>query len=465
MAIPKLFYAAYTLSKDEWSSFRKYLLMSAKKDSDNVRLFEAMKKSRTNLIENDFSDKIRTKHFSEMSPKNYSNLLSRVFIVFEEWFGTELLKSEAYTKSLLLNKGYNRKGLFKLANQKFDQLEKVIHDNKVIDVQQQRVLYELYNQTYHSTNPKRKEKDLFRKIAEALVSSSREQALLWQLDAANRTRLFIVDEDSSTVNSYLESIAKLGGDNELSRLLKEALKLFQADEIGVLKFRDLLEESSLSRSSDLYLILASYFRINTIRLYKAGTLSDGTLVSEAYRINLMAFDLNQNHKLTQVAMVNAVDWICTFESFEDSEKIIDEWIPKTTTNDPESLRKYCQCLNYFKHERYEELPRILAEITYERVDIRLNGQAMLLIALYMIGEEELLLTKIDNLKKQLKRGENKFPTAVAIGIKNLMSLLKVLLLSKYTNKVSINLSDYTPIIWRSWVVNHIQTKTELSVSL
>ena len=90
---------------------------------------------------------------------------------------------------------------------------------------------------------------------------------------------------------------------------------------------------------------------------------------------------------------------------------------------------------------------------------------MLLIALYMIGEEELLLTRIDNLKKQLKRGENKFPTAVVIGIKNLMSLLKVLLLSKYTNKVSINLSDYTPIIWRSWVVNHIQTKTELSVSL
>ena len=459
MALPKLFEAAHTLTKDEWLSLGKYLLMYVKKGSDNYRLFEILKKSRLNLSEKEYSEKIRTKYFSEMSPNNYSKLLSILSIWFEYWFSAELLKADAYARELMLNKEYNRRGLFKLANQKFDQLEKLIQGNAVTDEYQQRVLFELYNQTYHSTNPQRKQKELFNKTSKAFIAATKEQALSLQLTLSNRARISIVDDNSADLKSVLESISLPGQDSELSHLLKEALNLFDCDEANTLKFHSLLEKSSLSRVSDLYLILTYYLRISVGRSYSAGKLEDLRLPADFMRMNLAAIDQNPNHKLTYITLVNAIDCISAFESFEEAEKAIEEWIPKTHTKDRESLSRYCQSLNYFKHGRYDELPQLLAGVTYDRIDVRLNGQAMLLIALFETGEEELLLTKMDNLKKQLKRIEDKLAAEFALKLRNLMNFLKLKLLRKYDKTIRIDLSEHVPIQFRSWAEKQVDKET------
>ena len=108
MAVPKLFEATHTLTEDEWSSFGKYLLMHVRKDSDNFKLIQALRKSSKKLKEQGLSENIRSKHFSQMNAKTFSNLNSRVFLLFEDWFSIEMMmKSSPYLKTLLLNKGYN----------------------------------------------------------------------------------------------------------------------------------------------------------------------------------------------------------------------------------------------------------------------------------------------------------------------------------------------------------------------
>jgi len=455
MALPKLFEATHTLSKDEWSAFGKYLLMHVRKDSDNYKLFKVLQKSETKLIEEGYADKIRTKHFPQMNPKTFSNLISRVFGWFEEWFSAELMKSDSYLKELLLNKGYNRRGLFKLANKKFNQLERRIHDNDIIDEFQQRVLFDLYNQTYYSNNPVRKDKDLFKKSTKAFINATTQQALALQLGIKNKIRLSLGDELSDEHATILKSMSTSGEDRELNQLLTEAINSFQGDEDCILRFSRLLKDSSVSRSTDLYLILTHHLKVNAIRLYNEGGITDISLITDAIRANFDANDLNPNYKLTQITMVNAVDNISIFDSYEETDKVIERWIPKVDTEDPESLKKYCKSINKFKHDRYDELPRTLAGIKYNRLDIKLNGQAMLMIALYVAGEEELLHSQIQNQKKQLKRIENKIPQILVERIQNFLNILKLLMKSKYDKSIYIDLADHTPVLYRSWVEKQI----------
>ena len=113
----KLINSLSTLSSKEWSSFRKFLLMNTRDDSDNFKIFKfiQLRKDGMDVLEN--LDTLRMKYFPKFTGKGFSNVMSRLQLWLEEWMVIEEMRSIKYEKELLLVKATNRRGLYDQADQ------------------------------------------------------------------------------------------------------------------------------------------------------------------------------------------------------------------------------------------------------------------------------------------------------------------------------------------------------------
>ncbi len=456
MATPKLLEAVYTLTTDEWSSFGKYLLTKTRPNSDHHLLFKVLLKNKAALLEDGKSDKIRVKHFTAMTSKTYSNLLSRLFLYFEEWFSINMYLSSNYEKELLLIKGYNQKGLFKLANNVARNLVQRINSATYKSLDQQTVLKQLHTLQYFSNNPIKKTEghEIFCSGINAFLSSTEEQALFLLLELENRTALN--HQDLSQARSNLEGLIQ-SKHSELSQtmtLCLEALRDPSLDHIINLKTR--LNTSTILPSSDLYLALTIYLRKALNKVLNKNICVEAKEVLEIYQLTLSAMSANPHQKLLPVSLINAVAGLSLHTTYEETETLIQEWVPRTFTKYPESLSNYCNASNLFIHNRYDEAIDYLIGLEFDNINIKASSQAMLIIAHYMNDAEDLALTMAANFKKQLSRNKSKLYRADYLGLYNFTKVLPLIYKSKYDKSIIIDLKDYERLAFRNWVVKQIE---------
>ena len=102
MASPKLFTSLQVLSKEEWLSFRKYLLMYTRAESHNFQCFSLLAERQNQLQEEGLEEHLRLQYFPTLSPKRFSNVLSKLFQWFEDWFAIHSFKKEKFAKEVAL---------------------------------------------------------------------------------------------------------------------------------------------------------------------------------------------------------------------------------------------------------------------------------------------------------------------------------------------------------------------------
>ena len=450
MAIPKLFKAVHTLDKYEWSSFGKFLLMQLREESDNYRLYKVLRKHNNNLLDRGKSETLRLLAFPNMVPKTYSNMLSRVFLLFEKWFAIEMLSKRQYLLELSLVENYNKRGLFKLANIKFHKLEKSILSSDITHPKHARILFELYATMYYSYNPQRKDEKIFSGAIELYLKSHQQQTLTLILEAENKKRLGSGEDIENIINKLETQLTEVHT-TFINELLSSTLELFRQNNSDSLnRVKQALESERLSETSDLFLIISFYLRFHVHRMYQNGILSDRSLYIDVYRLNITAIDKNPHQTLSEVNLANAVGSLAAFSSYTVIENLIIEWAPKVKSKNPESFIEYCKCINVFRHEKYENLSSRLTKLKLDEIEIMFSIQAMLLISYFMTDEDDLLNSGITNIKKQLKRNENKVSQVLYKSMSNFLAAMTLILKAKYHKSIDVDLKKYDILYFRSW---------------
>jgi len=85
MVNPKFWQSLATLNSEERSSFKSYLEAHLRHKSDPHKCYLVLHKQKNNLYFAGFDGVIRKKHFKSLTPKTYSNLLSKLQGHFESW--------------------------------------------------------------------------------------------------------------------------------------------------------------------------------------------------------------------------------------------------------------------------------------------------------------------------------------------------------------------------------------------
>jgi len=456
MAIPKLFEAVSILNSDEWSLFGRHLLLYSREGSDNYKLYKALNKNRNKLSEEKYSEQLRIKSFKQMSPKVYSNMLSRVFVWLEEWLAIHTFKSEAYQMELMLNKAYNRRGLFKNADKVANKLESQIKKEKHLSLNQSWSLAELYHNQFFSSNPiKIKNKlTLLEDCTQNYMAYVTQRSLLYLLELENQIR--INHEVDFQQKKILENLIAITHETELSRTLNLARLAIKKPELNnFIGFKEALKSGTLDPSSDLFLMLASYLKICADLIWHKALSTDASIFLEAYQLTFEAYRQNNNHKLNAFNLFNAVSFISTIIDSKETEKFINEWIDMVHTKYKDSALRFCNALNAFRHNNYEVLPKLLSGLEFDAPIYKYISGALAIIAQYELGEEALMSSMIQNYKKQLKRNRKTKYKLVNIKLANLIEVIILLNKSKYDKNVVIDIDKFSPCYYKSWVIKHL----------
>ncbi len=80
----------------------------------------------------------------------------------------------------------------------------------------------------------------------------------------------------------------------------------------------------------------------------------------------------------------------------------------------------------------------------------------MIIAHYELGNEALAYNLIDNFRRLLKRTKENIAASHYPRIQNLMEIIVLLLKSKYDKTIEIDISKYSGIYFKSWVLKKLQ---------
>ena len=450
MASPKLFTALNILTKDEWSSFRVYLLSKARRNSDIFHCYEILFKKKNQLLKGGIDDQIREKHFPQMSEKVFSNLLSRLFKWFEDWFALHLISSEKFAAELALMRGYNQRGLFKLATQVYKRIDKDLNKVSEFDPEIAKARSEVLHNMYFSNNPLKKEPQIFDNSIQSFLLHTKEKAYSYLLEIENKSR--IKKRETEIEKELLGSLISMPQVSALTKVFQTNLQIFRDDDLSALKnLKETLSGDSIDKRSDLFLVLSYYLRINTIRLFHQGLIPDKDFFLDVFYLNLEAINKNPNQVLTQFQLINAIDGIGGIVELKQTEAIIKKYVPKAKTENPDSLFALCTALNLFKHDSYEQIPVILRAIEYDHYELQLMGQAILIISLYMNQEDNQAMNSLENFKKQLKRNKSRIHVVPHLSFVNLCNIIGLLLKRRFNKDIQIDVSQFERIFFKSWV--------------
>ena len=455
MIRPKLFDTVSTLTDDEWSSFGKYLQLHTRKTSDNFKAYKSLWRHRKEILDEGMADHLKRKYFESMSPKAYSNMLSRVFLWFEEWFAIEQFQNEKFEKKLLLVKGYNQRGLFKQANSIASQLEKEIKERDQLRLDHNMTLSRLYSLQYFSSNPIKQSKDstLYHDCLNAFSKYISEQSSFYLLESINRNNQ---GKTKSPIDELLDNTVKHSKSSPLKDLLQSALSMLRdQDTHTVLALKGKLLESKIDKTSDLYLVLTYYLRINAAKLNTNFSSRILEHLLEIFRMSLDATSRNKHQKLLPTNLFNAINFIARISSKEETKRFIAEWVPKTTTAYPDSTLNYCHAINAFRHDNYDKIPHLINGLDFDEFNYKVISSAMLCIAYFELNEADITSTLILNLRKQIRRNQKKIHPNVFKGLLNFLEVIAHLQKSKYKTSNMIDLKVYDSLFFRAWIEKKI----------
>ena len=455
MAIPKLLEATHTLTASEWTSFGKYLSMYSKAHSDNIRLYKLLYKNQDTLNTEGCAEKLKTK-FPKLTPKGFSNLLSKLFLWFEDWLALETFKHEEFEKELMLVKAYNQRGLFKRADQIAKKIETQIETHRHLDLNQNSTLSALYELQYFSSNPIKNEKGstLFDNFLETTMHATTERAWFCLLEIANRSRRN--DRDNKQFESQLRAIIQSTHKTPLSNILsltEQTLKLKKLDAFAELKAQ--LESELINPASDLFLMLSLYLKITAAACWHEGN-NDNNTILQAYQLTFKAFDQNKHQKLLSSNLFNGVSALGMILDYDELEAFIQKWLKKVYTDYKQSTYHYCQALNAFRHNKYDKIPSLLSGLEFDNPVYKYTSNALLIIAQYELGEEDIMFTLIYNFKKQLKRNKKNIPPITYAKLINLVDFITLLNKSKYNDNIKLDMQNHLPIFYKSWILDQLK---------
>jgi len=450
----KLFQVLSTLNDNEWKSLIKYIKMCHDVESDNYRLIVVLKKLFSKRMEVE-PLLVKQSHFDVLTPKGFSNLLSRVYAVVQDWLVYYDGQAPSYDKQINLIKAYNKRGVYSIANKLYQRLEADLTNQDTIDINYNKHLHKLYHIQYYSDNPIKYVEGgpLLEKLITSYSDNVIDQSTLYEVELFNWGNLQHFD-----FSKQITKIKKLGsvlGKSTHSDLIKLVVEIAENGCLNSLhKVSTLLFNKKILIPSEFHTLLASYCLNYALRYYRAGRIDD-VLISQLYDHCLETSVLLHRGKIPEGRFLNMIGTLGTFRSYQEINSFIETWISYVDTHHKEELLYLGKAENSFHHEKYAEIIPLLRTVNFKQVNLRLRAMCLECAAIYLDKDmNDLLLMKIHNLKRYLKRYNQKLTNSTYKSFQNFVLIIRLLQKSKY-NEVKIDLSKYEYLMYRSWVNKQI----------
>lgn len=442
----------HTFSKEEWISYRKYLLMHTVIDSDNYRIFEFFQKRKNRLDSLSDTVEIHSKYFSDMSHKSMLNVLSRLFIWAEEWLVYSNLIKDKREINLQLVKLYNRRGLFDLADQKTNHLAKSLTKEKSLSLEKSRISTQLLYNQYYSDNPSKFKKDILSKLAKALLKSQADQKLLIFNELLNMNSQSNIYDD--LVNQYYNELEHLpkSPEVEVLQILRNIISDHSANDFYILK--DKLLKRAIEENSDLEIILCNYLFNYSFILITMNKLKERTSPIEIANFGLENNLLTAGGSLSPTRYINIVSTLAKVNDYPSTMEFINKWSKAVITEDTESLITFSKSTFFILNEQYDKIPLQPILLHFKNVYLKMHSISIYLISEYSNNETDYagLYDTIRTLKRTLFRYKSKLNSKFYTSYFNFIKVIILLI-----EKEKIDLEKYNPTMHKNWIINRMES--------
>jgi len=450
------------LDSKEWSSLRKYILMYTRSDSDNYNLYEILRQSVSKINSNQEVTSIHEKHFPQMSSKSFTNMLSRVTLWTENWIVyQEVKKDQHQTDGILLNY-YNRKGLYKEANNTALKAEKKLKKDKGENLLKYKHLSNIYHAQYYSNNPIKYNSGtkLLQKIVTTRLEEYGIQLAIYKLELHNWGKIKNHDYSSSinTVNTILKAICNNATIESLELL--SALFTTQESKNLFLVF-DNLKNGFYKKGSQLELIVVLYLTALSVMLWNENKLEDASFMIRVHDFGLETGVLLSSGKIPLVRWYNILTVVASASSKSEANDFVDKWIAKVISVDNMLSKKLSNALVSFYCEDYKEIRKQLENTYFSIESEKYRALALLIISDYKNRHENYsqFIDSYKNAIRNLKRNKSKISKNRYDKYLNLLTVLYKISKSNFSKKIRF-FSIPDNIIYKKWLLKEISQANE-----
>lgn len=455
MAAPKFVQLVTSFTKDEWLSFKKYVLSQYTENSDTYRIFKWLQERKNELNEMDDIYLLISKQFKGMTSKVFLNHLSLLYQLAEKWMVNEQLNHEETTFKLLLHRNLQIRGMYHLADQLSNQLQKELTHNK--DLTALWTKKEILHQEYYSFNPIKYQKGALAlsQLMETTYEYIQHLLNVYQVELINWGKIqkhaYHKEEERSL---QLMKLLQKSKDQPFFEKMYLFIKLDKTEYLEDLKYslingiwpRGSLEEVA----STIYLIR------KTSELYERGShLPIVEIITELFAFAMKQGVYAEHGKLTPVTFRNIVGQLIRYQSFDYIQDFINEWYVRVAPPHEESTKNISHAMNCIKHEKYNEIIYFTRQKVYSDENGKAIASLLHLIACFMDRENDYDLYSITlhNFSTYLTRHKNTFSSKFFKGVWNTVDIMK-----KLDHDVKIDLSLYDTIFYREWCEKMVKKK-------
>jgi len=454
--MPKLIDGLKILEKEEWISFRKYILMYCSKSSDCYILLDYLFNARNSEEKLSDTRSIKKRLNPKMTAKCFSNNMSILFIWFEEWLVWNENKKNGVANNIQLVGIYNRKGFFNLADKTMRSVEKPLMDKTLLDLRKHKDLYLLYHHYYFGDNPVKNKSEIFNRLISNFLLQFKEQALLYISEMHNWGD--IQNFDYNTQIELLRLISSLVEDSQTSKFIELInILISELSEEAFLEIRDTITSNRIKRDSELYVLASLYMITFSLRLWNINKIKDPQLVIDAYDFGLQSGLLLSTGRIPLIRFLNLVSTLGYVKTSTGTYLFIDKWIHMVDSNNLESIHALAYAQLKLVEGKIEEIVPLLIDKKFTSNSGKLRASSLELISLYYERNSNysLLINRISNFKRVLSRRDIKNKH---LGYHNYLNFTKVLelLIKRDFQKMIISIEDYLPLIHKRWLIREIK---------
>lgn len=458
MKNPKLVDGLIMLDKEEWISFRKYILMYCTKSSDNYRLLDFLFSIRSKLETLSDIEEIKNPLFTAMTDKNFSNLMSRVFIWYEEWLVWYENKKDITASDIQLVKIYNRRGVFSLADKTYSRVEKILLANDLVDLRKHKDLYLLHHNHYFNDNPvKYKRRGEF---LETLISyfffQIKEQALMYVSEMHNWG--LIQNHDYTREIEMITQLGLMIDDSKAGKVSEMIIQMVsKLDKKAFLELRDVIYSKQINPNSEFYVIAVFYMVNYSLKLWNSNVIKDPQLVLDAYDFGLESGILVKTGKIPFVRFMSLINTLGYIKTSDKMYAFVDRWKHLVSEESGEAVQALGHAQLKFIEEKFDNIIPLLVGKKFETGWGKMISTSLELIGLYYDRKinYNLLMNRINNFKRVVRTYGNKRSDLEHRAIINFSKVLDLLIKRDFI-KMTINIENYSPIIFKNWVIKEIK---------
>ncbi len=449
----KLLTVLSTLDDREWKTFKKYLLIHTGHDSDNMNLIDYLYKKRKSIESLTVQD-VHAYNFSDMSSKAVLNMFSRVFLWLEEWIAVEEMTKEKYATETYRLKAYNRKGLYHLADKLSDQIEKKIEGKEKLDIKDSETLKKIAYLQYYSNNPIKAKHDvkLLNQIVNNQLKNFKEQSLIYLIELHNANNK-LPGEFDDLINKIKPPLTHVKG-SKLSDIIESAKSITTNEDITNL-VKLISDITLIEKNTELHNLLFSYLNKACKRMWVADKISDKKIYEQIANYGMESGEYIINGRMNTLTFHNIVSELVFYSDYSKTSLFINKWINNVHTKDSHSVRKIADAINSFYSEKYNEVLDLLSLVQYETTEQKTRGLCMQAIAYYMIEDYDHLHDHLINLKRLISRNKEKMRGRYYQSQLNLIKVIEQLIKQKYNSKITIDLSEFNPLFYKSWCLKQV----------